>query len=129
MALQRALIVDDDQNSIIVIQLLLEEQGIACEMLNTTKNIEDALRHFQDIDVVFLDLEMPNTNGFDTLKVIRAYENFRETLVIVHSAHMNDIEIMLRMGFDGFIGKPLNAEMFPELLQRIARGEQVVFVP
>lgn len=82
-----------------------------------------------DIQVVFLDLEMPAINGYEALPIIKHHPNFAHTPVIAYSVHVSEMQRALDMGFDGFLGKPLSAEAFPDQLQRILNGEQVHYLP
>jgi two-component system cell cycle response regulator DivK len=79
--------------------------------------------------VVFLDLEMPLTNGYVALKIIKTHLNFSTTKVVAYSVHVSELDVALDMGFDGFLGKPLNAEAFPDQLSRILNGDKVFYRP
>lgn len=45
--------------------------------------------------------------------------------IVAYSVHVSEIEIARRAGFDGFLGKPLDADRFSDQLRRILSGEQV----
>jgi two-component system cell cycle response regulator DivK len=78
-------------------------------------------------DIIFLDLALPKTNGYEILKQIRADEKLAKVLVIAVTAQDADNEIprCKEAGFDGFVGKPLSRVRFPRQLRRIFSGEAV----
>ena len=78
-------------------------------------------------DVILLDIHVQPLNGFEMLKFIRADPEFENCRVVALTASVMNEEVkQLRLaGFDGTIGKPLDAGSFPSLLQKIQRGEAV----
>ena len=78
-------------------------------------------------NIILLDLNLPNTTGYDILKLIRADEQLQGVTVIAVTAQDADVEIprCKEAGFDGFIGKPLSRSRFPRQLRRILNGEPV----
>lgn len=78
-------------------------------------------------DVIFLDIHMEPTDGFQMLEIIRRDERYRSTRVIALTASVMNEEIrrLREAGFDGAIGKPINYDTFPVALDRILRGEQI----
>ena len=78
-------------------------------------------------DIFLVDILMEPHNGYDILNMLRAHEDYRHKPVIALTASVTsqEVEQMKKAGFDGLIGKPLNTQTFPSLLQRILAGEQV----
>ena len=78
-------------------------------------------------DVIFLDINLPKTTGYDVLKAIRADEKLKDVLVVAVTAQDADTEIprCMAAGFDGFIGKPISRSRFPRQIRRILSGEPV----
>lgn len=124
-----ALIIDDSPTNILVLQQLLSMEDVASVTLSATRNLASQLNAISDIDVVFLDLEMPVLNGYEALKLIKSHPNFQHARVVAYSVHVSELQNALDFGFDAFLGKPLNAEAFPEYLRRILTGEKVYFLP
>lgn len=77
-----------------------------------------ALSKNPDINLVLLDVMMPNMNGWDTLKSIRANEKTKELPVIMITAVSEEQKIVsgLKIGADDYIVKPF---VLPNLLARI----------
>ena len=126
----QALIIDDTPSNVLVLQQLLRVEGVATVKASIGKDISNELDTIKDIDVVFLDLEMPFIDGYSMIKMIREHPNFQTSKVIAYSVHVSEVDISLDdLRFDGFLGKPINAEAFPEQWRQIVNGEQVRFIP
>jgi two-component system cell cycle response regulator DivK len=79
------------------------------------------------VDVVLLDIQIPHEDGYAVLKKIRAARSLDNTKVVAVTANVmpQDIERARTAGFDGFIGKPIDADRFPQQVRRILAGEAV----
>jgi two-component system cell cycle response regulator DivK len=79
------------------------------------------------VDLILLDLQIPGEDGYAVLTRIRGTPTLQTTPVIAVTASVGakDVERCRAAGFDGFIGKPINATRFPEQIRRILRGDSV----
>ena len=125
----QALIIDDNPTNILVLQQLLQMEDVASIAISTMKDLPYQLDSIRNVDVVFLDLEMPVLNGFEAVEMLKAHPNFTDSRVIAYSVHVSELHSAMGMGFDGFLGKPLNAEAFPEQLAGILNGETITYLP
>ena len=80
-----------------------------------------------NVDVVFLDIEMPKQNGLETLKEIQKY--YPKAFVIMLSCHssLENVQAAIKNGAQGFIVKPFNTDKIKESLahyQKYARQSQ-----
>jgi CheY-like chemotaxis protein len=82
-------------------------------------------------DVIFLDIQMSQHDGYELLQMIRAESAYKDSKVIAMTANVmaSDVQGLRKVGFDGLIGKPLLKDVFPDLLKRILDGESIWFVP
>ncbi|MBN1430309.1 MAG: response regulator [Anaerolineae bacterium] len=125
MNMVKALIIDDNQSNINVLGALLQHEGIAyAEVLYPTE-IENTVASEGPFNVVFLDLEFPTNNGFSIIEKLRQMDGLDGVPIVAYSVHISEIEQARRAGFDGFLGKPLDADCFSDQLRRILNGEQV----
>jgi signal transduction histidine kinase/ligand-binding sensor domain-containing protein/ActR/RegA family two-component response regulator len=77
----------------------------------------------QRFDVILMDVQMPEMNGFEATAAIRAAECQRQrTPIVAMTAHamMGDRERCLAAGMDDYISKPISAAAFFEVLERAA---------
>jgi two-component system cell cycle response regulator DivK len=80
-----------------------------------------------ELDLILLDIRLPYEDGYGALQRIRASENLKDTLVIAVTAEASTHQMnkARQAGFDGFLGKPLDPDRFPDQIQQILAGEQV----
>jgi CheY-like chemotaxis protein len=131
------MLIDDDDDAILLIQLLLKRAGVASP-INIATDGEQAVTYFeawmQDRafprpQIVFLDLKLPRTTGFEVLKWIRAQPALADLPVMIMSSSNRplDIETARDLGADFYCEKyPAHEELvvlfegktsFPELSQ------------
>lgn len=121
----RALIIDDNSQNLGVLAELLTLEGVDYTLVQDPINLATVLKRIQPVQVIFLDLEMPGLSGYDVLKILKADARFQNVPVVAYTVHVSEINVARQLGFDSFLGKPLDAERFPEQLARILKGERV----
>jgi light-regulated signal transduction histidine kinase (bacteriophytochrome) len=114
----RFLVVDDSEATREMLCRMLERQGHMCTAVGSGS---DALEHLsrEHFDMVLLDLMMPETDGLEVLKIIKAKPELKDTAVVMLSAFDEVAEIgkCLEAGADDYLLKPidrvlLNARLF-----------------
>ena len=102
-------------------QVLVASSGAEC--LNT-------LAH-DKVDLIFLDYMMPEMDGIDTLKNIRAMDRqeMKELPVIALTANAvsGAREMFMEAGFDEYISKPIELDKFEKLLRKYLPQEKILF--
>lgn len=122
--------VEDDQNSIIVMKMVVE-RVMGLSKLHVLQSRADFVQQVKEIgvvpDIFLLDIHMKPYGGIELLSMLRNDPQFQVSKVIALTASVTNEEVALlkRGGFDGAIAKPLNIDIFPELIDRIMNGEQV----
>ena len=124
-----AIIIDDNSKNLSILARLLRTEGITSIQLTHSSGLEAALEQAENLAVVFLDLELPGDDGFTLLTRLKSDPRTQSVPVIAYTVHVSEINVAHRHGFDGFIGKPLDSEKFPEQLERILRGDPVWETP
>lgn len=123
-----ALAVEDDAGGMAIIGVMMRHLGLQAYMnTNGEGVVELALAMRPHPHIIFLDLNLPKTNGYEVLKKIRAEERLKGVLVVAVTAQDADTEIpkCMAAGFDSFIGKPISRTRFPRQLRRILSGDPV----
>lgn len=77
--------------------------------------------------LILLDLQIPYEDGYTVLRQLRSHPTLGSTRVVAVTANVlpQDVEWCRSAGFDGFIGKPLDSDRFPQQVQRILNDEAV----
>ena len=124
MDYSHALIIDDDAYNVYIMERFLDRENIAYTAITDTLMLENTLKELKRIDLVLLDLEMPKRDGYQIMQVLRQYLDAQVPIVActVHTAEINRTK---KLGFSGFIAKPLDMERFSEEIRRILNGEAV----
>lgn len=105
----KVLIVDDQPDNIRVAQIALNFHGAEVQ---TAKNGKEGLKMLARFSptLVLLDLSMPEMNGWEMFKAIRAKPEYKKLPVIALTAHAmeGDRESVMKAGFTGYIPKPFS---------------------
>ncbi|MGE5412157.1 MAG: response regulator, partial [Clostridiales bacterium] len=116
----KVLVVDDDEDTLFTVGEIVRQSG--CEPVFAKNGIEclSALEQFTP-DLVLLDIMMPQMDGFETIKKIRANGNNLEIPVyaLTALAMIDEKEILIRNGFNDFIPKPVNAGMLISKIEKL----------
>ncbi len=119
-----ALIIDDDAYSVHIMERLLDQEDIAYTAITDPTRLAPLLETVEQIDVVFVDLEMPKLDGYEVLEILKTH--FGEDIPIVAcTVHTAEINTTRKLGFSSFVAKPLDTDRFPDQLSRILNGEPV----
>jgi CheY-like chemotaxis protein len=121
---KHALIIDDDAYNVYVMERFLDKESISYTAITEMTTLETVLNQLQHVDIVLLDLEMPKRDGYEVIDTLRAYLGASVPIVActVHTAEINRTR---RLGFSGFIAKPLDMDRFSEQVRRILSGEPI----
>lgn len=121
------LIVEDNTMNRVVYSVMLKKEGCQIEFDRWGRETLDKLaRH--TFDVVILDLMLPHgDSGFSIFEQIRKISKYDEIPIIAVSASEPAIAIpkAQKMGFNGFIAKPLDKNLFPKQLEQLLDGEEI----
>ena len=100
---------------------LLERQGYRADVVANGLEVLEALGR-QAYDVVLMDVQMPEMDGYETTSAIRSSEarTGRHLPIIAMTAHAmkGDRERCLEAGMDGYVAKPIRAQQILEAIQR-----------
>jgi CheY-like chemotaxis protein len=120
-----ALIIDDDVNNMQVLGHLLEAEGIECIQVLDPFQIEEIIPTLLNVNIVFLDLEMPGLNGYEILDMLQNSINFQHVPIVAYTVHTGQVNMAHEKGFHSFLSKPLDPDKFSSQLSRILHGERV----
>jgi CheY-like chemotaxis protein len=118
----RVLVAEDNAVNQRLVVRILEKLGHSAILAGDGRQaVQEAARN--DIDLVLMDVQMPEMDGFEATAEIRAQE--RETgthhPIIAMTAHAmkGDQERCLAAGMDGYLSKPIQLRMLREILEQV----------
>jgi CheY-like chemotaxis protein len=119
------LVIDDDTFSAEVLSSMLAAANVNATVITDQRYLTDALQQVTQIDLIFLDLEMPGLNGYELFEEFQADPMLREIPVVACTVHTDQINQAKKLGFYSFLGKPLRQQKFPGQLERLLNGQPV----
>jgi two-component system cell cycle response regulator DivK len=101
--------------------------GIHCEWKTSGYEVVEYADTLPRLDLILMDIRLPYEDGYGALQKIRSSGRLKAIPIVAVTAEAN-VEQMNKArdaGFDGFLGKPLDPDRFPEQIRRILAGEPV----
>ena len=121
------LVVEDNVSNFVLIARMLGYLGIHCEWKTSGYEVVEYADTLPRLDLILMDIRLPYEDGFGALKKIRASERLKQVPIIAVTAEAS-VEQMNKArdsGFDGFLGKPLDPDRFPDQIRNILAGDPV----
>jgi CheY-like chemotaxis protein len=119
LAGKKALIVDDDVRNIFALTSALENVQMEVLYAENGRDGLTMLENTPDIDVVLMDVMMPEMDGYETMRAIRKIDAFRSLPIIALTAKAmkGDREKCVEAGASDYISKPANVDQLLSLLR------------
>ena len=117
---RRILIVEDDLESGYLFKYLLIKAGVDVVHVTDGRSALEEVANWLP-DLVLLDIGLPDIDGFEVLKQLRAYEETRSVPVVVVSAHVmpNERQEVLNREISGFVEKPVDITTLLETIRAV----------
>jgi two-component system cell cycle response regulator DivK len=121
------LVVEDNVSNFVLIARMLGYMGIHCEWKTSGYEVVEYADTLPRLDLILMDIRLPYEDGYGALKKIRNSPTLKDTKVVAVTAEasMDQMTKSKTAGFDGFIGKPLDPDRFPDQIKRILAGDQI----
>ncbi|HKZ68743.1 MAG TPA: response regulator [Anaerolineales bacterium] len=122
------LIVEDNPSNFVLMARMLAYMGVQrCEWKTSGWQVVEFADTLPQVDLILMDIRLPYEDGYAALKKLREHPRLANTMVVAVTAEAN-VEQMAKArtaGFDGFLGKPLDPDKFPDQIRRMLRSEPV----
>ncbi len=125
---KRILLAEDNELNAEIAETVLEETGIK------VKHVEDGIQCIEELkkmpekyyDVILMDVQMPNMDGYTATQRIRDLDDSRAEIPIIAmtaNAYDEDRRKAQEAGMDGFLAKPLDVDEMMRLMAQIIKTE------
>ena len=116
---KKILIVDDDMRNVFALTSALEEKHMSVVIGKNGKEGVDKLHQNQDIDLILMDIMMPEMDGYSAMKEIRKEEKFRKIPIIALTAKAmkEDKSKCIEAGANDYLTKPIELDKLISLLR------------
>jgi CheY-like chemotaxis protein/two-component sensor histidine kinase len=113
------LIADDDVRNIFSLTKALEQHKMNIISALDGKDAMEQLENHQKIDIVLMDMMMPEMDGYETIKRIRQTPKYRNLPILAVTAKtmLGDREKCIRAGASDYISKPVDIDQLVSLLR------------
>jgi DNA-binding response OmpR family regulator len=120
----RVLVVDDDPAMVGLVRGILQAHGFPAPTEAATGR--EALNELDQVDVVLLDHQLPDTSGLEMLETIRARPNPPGVVVVTAHGSESLAASALRLGADDYLVKDASLpSLLPQILERVRRSKQL----
>ena len=121
---KKVLIVDDDVRNIFALTSVLESHGVDVVYAENGKDGIETLERNPDVDVVLMDVMMPEMDGYETMRHIRNDPAHKKLPIIAITAKAlkEDKEKCIEAGASDYLPKPVEADKLLELIRLWARN-------
>lgn len=115
------LIIDDNAINLFALSATLKAKSFSCITKQSAPDAIELLKTDAQIDVVLIDMMMPDMDGYEAIPIIKSLENRTNLPVIAVTAQamVGDREKCLNAGADAYVVKPISVEQLMEELSKI----------
>ncbi|WP_312946587.1 response regulator [Stutzerimonas kunmingensis] len=116
---RKILVVDDDVRNVFALTSALEQKGALVEIARNGLEAIDRLQHDAGIDLVLMDIMMPEMDGFTAMQEIRKDARFAKLPIIAVTAKAmkDDQDRCLRAGANDYLAKPIDLDRLFSLIR------------
>ncbi|MBP9151337.1 MAG: response regulator [Flavobacteriales bacterium] len=115
----KVLLVDDDMRNVFALGKVLKEKGLEILKAENGKIALQVLNENKDVDIVLMDIMMPEMDGYECMKEIRKQKRFKDLPVIALTAKAmkEDRQTCIDAGANDYITKPVDVERLFSLMR------------
>ncbi len=111
--MKKILVVEDNEDNLYLIKFILQKSGYkVIEARSGAEGVELAVQ--EKPDLIIMDVQLPDINGLEATRKIRASEADGEIPIVALTSYamVGDRERFLAAGCTGYIEKPINPQTF-----------------
>jgi len=117
------MIVEDDPDQMALADLRVSMAGYRVRVARSAAQLLDELKKDPQLDVLLLDVNLPDGNGFDMLAKFRRHPNFALLPIVMLTSHdqIADIKKGLTLGADGYVTKPYSKSILIDAVSKVLK--------
>jgi signal transduction histidine kinase/CheY-like chemotaxis protein len=116
---KKVLLVDDDARNTFALVTVLEDKGMEAIAGKNGQEALELLAEHSDIDIILMDVMMPEMDGYEAIQKIRAQERFRKLPIIALTAKAmkGDKAKCIEAGANDYLSKPVDIDKLVSLMR------------
>lgn len=121
------LIVEDNVSNFVLMARMLGYIGVHCEWKTSGYEVVEYAGTLPSIDLILMDIRLPYEDGYQALRKLRESESLAQVPIVAVTAYSSEDQLnrARTAGFNGFLGKPLDPDRFPEQIRTILEGGEI----
>lgn len=112
----KILVAEDEETNALYIKTILKSSGYDLIFAHNGKETVDLFRQNPDTDIILMDLRMPEMDGFEAARLIRAQDKSVVIIAQTAFAFTEDKESVLEQGFTDYISKPIRKDELKNII-------------
>lgn len=124
----RILYIEDEPGNRMLVRRVLEAEGFSVtEAADGLVGLEMAAEMSQDLDLILLDINLPEIDGYDLAKRFRDTDGLKTIPILAVTANVmhGDRERTIEAGCDGYIQKPIDVDQLPEQVKAALKKSRI----
>jgi CheY-like chemotaxis protein len=119
LAGKKVLVVDDDMRNIFALSAVLEEHEMTVVSADNGRDAIDILLDDPEVDIVLMDIMMPEMDGMETMREIRKVPRLKDLPIVAVTAKAmkGDREKCIEAGAWDYLSKPVETEQMLAVLR------------
>ena len=115
------LVVEDEEINYLYLETVIRKVEKSIEILHAKNGVEavEICRARKDINVVFMDIKMPEMNGLEATHIIKEFAPDLKIVAQTAYSTFEDRQNALQAGCDDFIEKPINVELLNQIINNV----------
>ncbi|HLP50600.1 MAG TPA: response regulator [Chitinophagales bacterium] len=116
---KKVLLVDDDMRNVFALSKILKERGLQVVKAENGLNALEMLEANKDVAIILMDIMMPEMDGYEAMRRIRAMDDFKRLPIIALTAKAmkDDKQKCIDAGATDYISKPVDVERLLTLMR------------
>ena len=122
------LVVEDNVPNFVLVARMLAFMGVQrCEWKTSGWQVVQFADTLPRVDLILMDIRLPYEDGYQALQKLRGNPRLQDTIVCAVTAEASEDQMRRakKAGFNGFLGKPLDPDRFPNQIRKLLKGEEV----
>jgi DNA-binding NtrC family response regulator len=124
----RILVVDDDQDSVELVEKILKKDGYRVVTLTDGRKVDEEMRK-NEIHLAVIDLKMPEVSGLDVVEMIRHHDSDCAVILMTGYATLDSAVSALRGGVVDYLRKPVREDELLGAVRRALAAKGLALLP
>jgi CheY-like chemotaxis protein len=119
-------LIDDDEEMVRAVQMMLKLLDCETRYFYSARHVVDTLQAGANVDLLVVDINMPEISGIDLLEYLRRQEKWRSLPIVMLSTEAADVMVdrALELGADAYVTKPVAIEELQAAMDRAFKAHE-----